>query len=96
MNQDFGVDSAKIASLMRVISEEKAKAVQAIEDFWTLVQEFPNGDFPAWSGTEYEKAKGEAQDLYNDAIKCKDIFDAYYDLLDTTKQGVEALATELC
>lgn len=92
MDHDFGVDSGKISALMSVISAQKAKAVDALEQFHGLVTSMGTD---AWNGEQSILAIQEAENLYQEAKKINEVLDAFYSALETTQRNTGELANTI-
>ncbi len=93
MDQDFGVDSEKLNSLMNEVNAQKAKVMSALENIQTITSSFEANS--VWKGAQSTLATTEINNLLTDALKVKEVFEAFYRALDTTRKDTITLQNKI-
>ena len=92
MDQDFGTDSNKISALMSVVNAQKEKAVNALDKINTTATAWATGP---WQGEQSALAIQELTKIYTEAIKIKEVLEAFYNALETTRKDTVTLQTNI-
>ena len=93
MDQDFGVDSDKLYALMNEVNAQKAKVMSALESIQSITSGFQANS--VWKGAQSTLATTEINNLLTDALKVKEVFEAFYKALDTTRKDTVTLQNKI-